>query len=122
MRTLKLLATATAIMIIPIANDARATQQQMSFPQFTALSLAVVRATASPDLFGTTKIDPKLFAACFKSRGLTEGNLKAIVKAGAPDSRLPRATLSRPAYWSVAAPNNVGHPTQLITFTHGDLL
>jgi hypothetical protein len=57
---------------------------------YTALSHAVVLATVSADLIDTAKINPKPFAKCFKAQGLTENDLKAIIKAGTPGPRVKR--------------------------------
>jgi hypothetical protein len=67
-----------------IASRAQATDS------YTALSHAVVRATVSPDLGDTTKIDPRPFAKCFRAQGLTETDLKATIKAGTPGPRVKR--------------------------------
>lgn len=57
---------------------------------YTFLSRAVVLATVSPDLMGTTKIDPRPFAKCFRSQGLTVTDLKATIKAGSAGPRVKR--------------------------------
>jgi hypothetical protein len=59
------------------------TTQLQAAESYTSLSRAVVLATVSPDLLGTTKIDPRPFAKCFKAQGLTVTDLKATIKRSA---------------------------------------
>jgi hypothetical protein len=77
-RPLLLVITATvAALIAPYARaDA-----------YIALSKAAVLATVSPDLLGTTKLDPRPFAQCFRAQGLTKKDLKAAIQSGA-ESRI----------------------------------
>jgi predicted pyridoxine 5'-phosphate oxidase superfamily flavin-nucleotide-binding protein len=53
------------------------TTQVQAAESYISLSRAVVLATVSPDLLGTTKIDPRPFAKCFRAQGLTVNDLKA---------------------------------------------
>jgi len=66
------------------------TTQLQAAESYTSLSRAVVLATVSPDLLGTTKIDPRPFAKCFRAQGLTVNDLKATIKAGSPGPRVTR--------------------------------
>ena len=66
------------------------TNQTQATDSYTALSHEVVLATVSPDLVDTGKIDPRPFAKCFRAQGLTENDLKAIIKTGTPEPRVKR--------------------------------
>ena len=57
---------------------------------YLSLSRAVVVARVSPDLLGTTEIDPKPFAQCFKAEGLTVRDLKAAIHGRSLDRRITR--------------------------------
>jgi hypothetical protein len=77
------LVACTAALVVG-AHDA----QLQAAESYTSLSRAVVLATVSHDLLGTTKIDPRPFAKCFRSQGLTVNDLKATIKARTAGSRV----------------------------------
>jgi hypothetical protein len=80
-----MLRTALAIPIVAIF----VTQSQAA-DSYIALSRAVIIARVSPKLADTTKIDPRPFAKCFRTEGLTEEDLKATIKADALEPRIKR--------------------------------
>ena len=79
-----LLAYAATLVATPHVAQVRAAES------YTSLSRAVVLATVSHDLLGTTKIDPAPFAKCFRSQGLTVTDLKATIRAGSAGPRVTR--------------------------------
>ena len=66
------------------------TTQLQAAESYTSLSRAVVLATVSPDLLGTTKIDPRPFAKCFRASTAGASILLLLIVHRSQDSRLCR--------------------------------